>query len=124
MKDKMQEDDIRNLVKPAFDEAQSGNAPDFGKVWANAEAAYSQSQRHYKIFGGVAAAIVVAVVSAGLWSTQQAELSDEYLIADALMNSTLWSAPSDLLLPEHQFDIYQEIPILDESTNALEGTLL
>jgi hypothetical protein len=124
MKYKVQEDDIRTLVKPAFDAAQSGNTPDFGKVWSNAETAYGQSQRHYKLFGCIAAAIAVAVVIVSLLPVQQAEVSDEYLIADALMNSTLWSAPSDSLLPEHQFDIYREIPFLDESTNALEGTLL
>jgi hypothetical protein len=57
------------------------------------------------MFGGVAAVIAVAVIVAGLWSAQQDVPGDDYLIANALMNSTLWSVPSDLLLPEHQFDI-------------------
>jgi len=52
------------------------------------------------------------------------ELDDEYLIADALMNSTSWTAPSDSLMPQHQFDIYREIPFPDPSTISEEGSLL
>jgi hypothetical protein len=46
------------------------------------------------------------------------------MIADALMNSTTWTAPSDVLMPDHQFDIYRDIPVLDQSTISEEGTLL
>jgi len=124
MEDKMKEKDIRNVLKPAFDRDQASDAPDFDKVWANAEIALGNSRRRFRLASGVAAVLALAVIAATLWPSQQAELSDDYLIADALMNSTLWSAPSDSLMPEHQFDIYQEIPFLIESTNSLEGTLL
>jgi hypothetical protein len=40
------------------------------------------------------------------------------------MNSTLWSAPSDVLMPEHAIDIYQDIPDMPVSTDFIEGTLL
>lgn len=120
----MNEEDIRRSLKPAFDDAQTGNAPTFDQVWANADAAYGKSQRRYRVIGGVAAAIAVLGVVASLWPVQQAEPSDDYLIADALMNSTSWSAPSDTLMPEHQFDIYQEIPFPGVSTNGQEGSLL
>ena len=33
-----------------------------------------------------------------------------------LMDSTYWSAPSDVLLPDREFDIYQDLPELFEST--------
>ena len=124
MNEEMNEDKIRNSIRPAFDSVQTGNVPVFDEVWAKAEATYGRSQRRYRVFAGVAAAVSVVAIVASLWPAQQAEPSDDYLIADAIMNSTLWSAPSDSLLPEHQFDIYQEIPFLDESTNAMEGTLL
>lgn len=120
----MKEADIRRSLKRAFDSEHVNDAPDFDEVWAKAEAAHRDSQRKVRLIGGVAAVLALAVIAATLWPSQQAELSDDYLIADALMNSTLWSAPSDALMPEHQFDIYQEIPFLIESTNSLEGTLL
>jgi hypothetical protein len=44
-------------------------------------------------------------------------------VAD-LMDSTYWSAPSDVLLPDREFDIYQDLPVLFESTEPAEGALL
>ena len=120
----MNEDDIRKSLKPAYEEAQPRKAPSFDTVWANAEAEYGQSRGRYRVIGGVAAAIAVLGIAAGLWSTQQTEPGDDYLIADVLMNSTMWSAPSDSLMPEHQFDIYQDIPVLLESTGTNGGALL
>ena len=124
MEDEMKEADIRRALKPAFDREQVNAAPGFDEVWAKSEAAYRYSQRKVRLLGGVAAVLALAVIAATLWPSQRAEFSDDYLIADALMNSTLWAAPSDTLMPEHQFDIYREIPLLIESTNSLEGTLL
>jgi hypothetical protein len=121
---KMNEDDIRKFLNPAFDEALRTDSPSFERVWANAETAYGYAQSRYRVFAGIAATVAVLAIAAGLWPAKQAEPGDDYLIADAIMNTTLWFAPSDSLLPEHQFDIYREIPFLDESTNALEGTLL
>ena len=66
---------------------------------------------------------MIAIV-AGLWSSQEAGMSDDYLIADSLLNTTQWSAPSDALMPTHEFDIYQELPVLLESTKPAEGALL
>ena len=121
MEDEMKEADIRRSLKPAFEQEQA--TPGFDAMWTKAELAHDQ-QRKVRMFSGVAAVLAMVVIAATLWPSQQAELHDDYLIADALMNSTLWSAPSDSLMPEHQFDIYQEIPFLLESTNTLEGTLL
>jgi hypothetical protein len=120
----MNEENIQKSLRPAFEDAHTGNAPVFDKVWANAEVAYDRSQRRYRMFGGVAAAIAVLGIVAFLWPAQQEEFSDDYFIADALMNSTSWSAPSDALMPEHQFDIYQEIPFPGVSTDRQEGSLL
>jgi len=124
MEDEMNEEDIQESLSPAFEDAHTGNTPAFDKVWANAEAAYSRSQRRYRVVGSVAAAIAVVGIVAVLWPAQQEEFSDDFFIADALMNSTSWSAPSDSLMPEHQFDIYQEIPFPGVSTDRKEGSLL
>jgi len=119
----MNEDQVKQDLKNAY-QAAEGKPPSFDEIWAAAEVAHGRSRKRFRVIGGLAAAVAVIAVTAGLWPEQQAELTDEYLIADALMNSTSWSAPSDSLMPEHQFDIYQEIPFLNESTNSLEGTLL
>ena len=121
----MKETDIRRSIRPAFDRQQkSVDVPGFDEMWAQAEVTYNAAQRKFRLLSGVAAVLALAVIAATLWPAQQAELRDDYLIADALLNSTLWSAPSDSLMPAYEFDIYQEIPLLFESTNSLEGTLL
>lgn len=121
----MNEEQIREKLKQAADAAQRSGAPSFDETWVVAESEFVRSRSRLQRFGGVAAAAVaVLAITVALWPTQQAELADDYYIADALLNSTSWTAPSDGLMPEHQFDIYQEIQFLDESTNSYEGSLL
>ena len=119
----MNEDQIRQKLHEAYQSAER-KPPAFTKIWAAAQAEHHGSRRRYRMFGGIAAAAAVVGIAVGLWPGKQAELSGDYLIADALLNSTSWSAPSDMLMPEHHFDVYQEIPFLIESTNSLEGSLL
>ena len=98
-----------------------GKPPSFEETMAAAERQTGRSGARLKVVAGIAAAVVAALV---LWPTREPELTDDFLIADSLMNSTTWTAPSDALMPEHQFDIYQETPFLNESTISPEGTLL
>ena len=115
---------IKDALKDAYRSAE-GKPPSFDDVWAAAERQYQASgRRRVRTASGLAAAVALAAITALLWPQQEPELTDDYLIADALMNSTSWVAPSDSLLPEHQFDIYQDIPALGPSTNSQEGTLL
>lgn len=120
----MNEDRLNSLLTPAFEEAERGDPPSFGKLWARAEHAASASRWRYRSAGAAAVAAVIAVIATMSLRPDQADIADDYLIADALMNSTTWSAPSDRLLPEHQFDIYRDIPFPAMSTDRLEGTLL
>ena len=119
----MNDEQIRRQLKEVFAEAE-GKPPSFDGLWAAAETQHANSKRRVMAIGGLVAAVAVIGITVGLWPTQQAELTGDYLIADALLNSTSWSAPSDALMPEHQFDIYQEVPFLIESTNSQEGPLL
>lgn len=118
----MTDDELKDRLKRAFDAAEETTAPPFGDVWHAATLQHRQARRRYAIFSSVAAALAIAVI--GLLSYRQAPVSDEFLIADALLNHTHWSAPSDVLLPEHQFDVYQEVPFLVEPTNSNEGLFL
>ena len=120
----MSEKEIKDALQGAF-RSMEKTPPSFDETWAAAERRNQASrQRKWRVAGGMAATVALAAITALLWPQQEAELTDDYLIADALMNSTSWTAPSDRLLPEHQFDIYQEIPALVPSTNSQEGTLL
>ncbi len=118
----MNEAELKSGLQKAWKRAE-GTPPAFDETWAAAEARHAKSGFRRTALAGVAAAAALAVVIV-LLPEQQVELTDEFLIADALMNSTSWTAPSDVLMPEHQFDIYREIPIPDPSTIAEEGSLL
>lgn len=87
-----------------------GPAPDFASVWAAATA----RSRSVRTIITAAVLAIVAFVAIGL---PQTERHPDFVSVDDLMASTRWTAPSDTLLPQHQFDIYQEIPRLIESTD-------
>jgi hypothetical protein len=54
----------------------------------------------------------------------QAPKEATYIEVAELLDSTYWFAPSDVLLPDREFDIYQDMPVLFESTEPAEGALL
>lgn len=118
----MSDHEIRQQVKKAFDERHNKTPPRFDEVWSAAESRLGGERRRYATFAGIAA--VLAIVVIGFISAQDPRVSDEYLIADALLNRTHWAAPSDVLLPQHEYDIYREVPSLVEPTNFDEGSLL
>lgn len=117
----MTDDELRQDLKCAFTSVE-GDPPDFEKTLGAAETGLRRRRTLARIATGTAAAMLALLF--GIWSSEAPQSSDEYLIADALMNSTTWSAPSDVLMPEHQFDIYRDIPFPVPSTNLQEGTLL
>lgn len=87
-------------------------------------AAEARARRAGRRRGGLAAAALVAAAGfAALFPSLVTETPDS-TIAVALLNSTNWSAPSDVLLPEHEFDIYRDLPSVDLSTNSEDGALL
>jgi hypothetical protein len=96
--------------------------PPFESVIAAAERQYQLSRRRYAWFAS-AAAVTAAVYVAFSVGTPSMNEADYIHIAD-LLESTSWSAPSDVLMPTHQIDIYQELPTLTESTKPAEGALL
>ncbi len=120
----MTEQDLQQKIKKAFRVMDTNAPPEFNDVWAAAEREYSQSRRRYVTFGGIAAAVAVIAIATSSWQERELAADYDFLIADALLNSTGWTAPSDALMPQHQFDIYQEIPSLMESTDMQEGPLL
>lgn len=99
-----------------------GRAPSFGGLWAAAEV---RRNRRPARFAAAAAAIVAVIAVAILGQGPETPVATPNLVdVEELVASTNWVAPSDSLLPEHRFNIFQELPEMFESTGTEEGTLL
>lgn len=117
------EDRLRDTLPQQQRDMEAGRVPEFDSVWADAEARVAERRRRDRAIGGLAAAAVLAAVI-GLGLMRPAEQEWQYVNPDDFESSTSWVAPSDVLLPEHRFDIFGEIPVLIESTVTDEGALL
>jgi len=106
-----QEMTLRNRVRDAWHHGDDESS--FEEIWQRARTGYAVSRRRY---AGFAAAAVIAAVVAVAIGVRAPEPMPRYIELAELLESTYWSAPSDVLLPEKQFDIYQELPTLFEST--------
>lgn len=119
-----QVDALTESIRKAFDAKVGETIPEFGATWIAAEARVQTSKRRIRIIVGMAASIaVVAVIFNMLPPRQPPPLPDSELAA-VLMSSLLWNAPSDSLMPEHLFDIYQDVPEIIQSTDLTKGLLL
>ena len=108
---------LRERVRRAW---PAGRAPTFESTWRAAEARQRRGRgRHAGV--AVAAAVVVAL---GLGIYFRSPVPAPYIESAELLETTYWSAPSDVLLPERQFDIYQDMPVIFESTEPAGGALL
>ena len=113
---------LRVALQGAQASVDKGDVPEFDRVWAAANARTRTLRRRRRAVVGAVAAAAVAAIAFGLLVPRQVEL--RFVDADELLGTTSWSAPSDGLLPDHQFDIYKEIPVLIESTETYGGALL
>ena len=115
--------DDRKMAQTIADAAPPDPAsPPFDAVWARAIQQHMRSRRLYT--GFASAAVLVAVFVVALDIGRQPSDDTHYIQAADFLDSTSWSAPSDALLPDHQFDLYQEFPGFIESTKPAEGALL
>lgn len=98
--------------------------PPFDAVFERAEAEFERRvrRRYLSVAGAVASVLVIAVVL--LVYAPDETPRPEPLQITGLLDSTSWVAPSDVLLPEHEFDIFEELPEPMESTEPAEGALL
>ena len=113
------DDKLAQAIRKEFPAEQ--DAPSFDETWAAAESRYRGARRRYAGFGAVAAAAAVVVVMTLGGGPQP---TGPVVDMDQLLSSTSWTAPSDVLLPQREFDIYQDLPTLPVSTKSAEGALL
>lgn len=117
-----QDEIINRRLKRALQSMSATPVPGFDKTLAVAEKRLRASKRRNLAVSGLAATAAVAALV--LMTTMPGEVNDEYVSADVLLATTYWSAPSDVLLPTQDIDIYRDLPVLIESTEIIEGALL
>jgi len=83
----MSDKNTREKLQKALAAVHAETPPAFAEVWAAAERQNKTSRKRYAGFVAIAAAVAIGVTAFGLWSTNEVEMTDEFLIADALMNS-------------------------------------
>jgi len=120
----MNEKQMQRLLRQALAEREAGRVPAFAPTLAAAERSMHRTARRQRMAAGLAAAAAVAAVAFVLWPSQQAAEAPQYLSEQALLDSTAWVAPSDVLLPRYEFDIYQDLPVLNGLDDLQEGTFL
>lgn len=119
------EDELqRSLSRKEIDRLKDQPPPSFATVMQAAELRHAAGRKRLRFATLAAVLAMVAILTIGRWSPDAEPIDDEFLIAATIFENTSWSAPSDVLLPQHRFDIYGELPALFESTEFAEGTLL
>jgi len=118
---KQTDDSLQERVSHAWRQGAAEMPPSFDRVWQSAGTRYVGARRRYRRVASVAA-LAAAIVVATSWQTPAHETT--YIELAELLESTYWSAPSDVLLPNREFDIYQDMPVLFESTDPAGGALL
>ncbi len=120
----MNDEKLKQQLQDSLQSMQGGDVPEFDAMWANAEKQHGASRLRFQRIAGFTTAAAVAATAFMLWPLNGNNAAHIYLTKEDLMSSTQWVAPSDVLLPEHQFDIYSDLPVLIETNDIDEGSLL
>ena len=115
----MNDKELKQRLKASL-EARQGEGPEFDATWDAAERRHRASSARYRRFAGVAAMAAIVIILMQLPDRDQGP----YLTEADLMSSTQWLAPSDVLLPKHEFDLYGELPVLIDINGIEKGSPL
>jgi hypothetical protein len=120
----MHKDWLDEELGRALEHKPDTSVPDFDSVLKLAETRVAMERIRYRYVAAVAVIASVTAVTIAQWPDGPAAVDDEFMISAALLESTQWTAPSDVLMPQHQFDLYRDMPVFIGSTEPVEGTLL
>jgi len=111
-------------IAESFAAKESGPITGFDDTWLAAEARYLAEKRRYRMATGIAISLALIAVFIGMLPSDGKQQLPKFELAEEMMTTTLWNAPSDALMPEYPTDIYQEVPEIGAPTDLSEGTLL
>lgn len=126
----MNDEQLKSQLRRSYLEApENSQPPEFDSVWAAAEAQTARGTPWgvlaTRFAAGFAVAGLIGLFALGQWRGSN-EMQDAWTaeVSDSLLNTTVWSAPSDVLLLGDGPDIYTSVPILIESTELDVEALL
>ncbi len=96
-------------------------APSFADAYAAASQQVGRRRHRLHLLAAAAVAAIAVIV---IVDTRPGVTEPGYIEMAELMETTSWTAPSDALLPDSRFDIYQDLPTLMKSTDGNGGALL
>ena len=118
------EESMKEAVSTSLASRGARKVPGFGETWRAAEGRYQARKRRQRTFIAVAASVALFAVAIAVMLPDGRQKLPNFEVAAEMMNSTLWSAPSDVLMPEYSIDIYDDLPQLGDSPDINEGRLL
>ena len=119
----MSEQELRRSARTAYRNA-TPPAPRFEDVWNRAEAQAYRRTRSRRVVIGLAAGVAAAAVGLAFLVRQEPAETMSFTIAESLLESTRWVAPSDVLMPTYPAALYETVPPLFLSTESLEESML
>ena len=114
---KSEDKTLREAVSQSW---PASREPGFEATWQAANRRVAAGRRRYGYLAGAAAIVAAVAIAMNLQSAPETA----YIEVADLLETTYWTAPSDALLPDRQFDIYQDMPEIFESTEPAGGSLL
>jgi len=111
-------------VAESISKRELRSVPGFDETWVAAEARFLVEKRRYRLVTGFAASLAMVAIVLGMLPPDGRQELPDFELAAGMMNTTLWSAPSDVLMPQYSTDVYQDIPEIPVSTDLNGETLL
>ena len=116
----MKDSDFQDVLRRGM--PAGGEPPSFDATWHAAEARYKRGRRRYAALAGLAATLAAVAIIVNALMPEPEQFA--YIEMAELLETTSWQAPSVVLMPARDFDIYREVPVLIESTEEAGGALL
>jgi hypothetical protein len=116
--------ELDSSVGDSISKRDANSLPGFDETWAAAEARFLVEKKRHRLVTGVAASLALVVIALGVLPPDGKQQLPDFELSAGMMNTTLWSAPSDVLMPHYQTDIYQDVPQIPVSTELNGDTLL
>jgi hypothetical protein len=114
-------DGLEQKLERALGLREDAAIPAFDAVFATAKRRVRARRRSRRI---AAAGVAAAIAALAVLLLPPPEPAARYVEIEDLLATTKWRAPSDVLLPRRAINLYEDLPVMIESTGPAEGALL